>query len=63
MTLKTEKLKQGDIVRNTKTGEQWNVDMVLSNGGVLLVQRKAIYELDEWEPVDSYNITGKGVDD
>lgn len=63
MTLKTERLKPGAIVRNTKTGETWNVDQVLPNGGVLLVKRMAIYELDEWEEVDSYRLTGKGSGD
>ncbi len=62
MTVKTEKLRQGAIVRNKNTGERWNVDQVLPNGGVLLVQRKAIYELDDWEEVDSYQLTGKGSD-
>jgi hypothetical protein len=31
---------------------------VLPNGGVLVVQRKAVYDLSEWKPVDSYHITG-----
>jgi hypothetical protein len=50
-------LRQGDILR-APDGQTWNVDQVLSNGGVLVVQRKAVYDLSEWKPVDSYHITG-----
>lgn len=57
--LKPEDLKVGDILRDPRTGELWNVDQVLSNGGVLLIQRRSVYDLTGWEPVDSYHITGK----
>lgn len=55
--MKPEDLKPGDILR-APDGQLWNVDQVLSNGGVLVVQRQAVYDLTGWEPVDSYHITG-----
>jgi hypothetical protein len=57
--MKPEDLKKGDILR-APDGQLWNVDQVLSNDGVLVVQRQAVYDLSGWEPVDSYHITGKG---
>lgn len=57
--MKTENLKPGDMLR-APDGQLWNVDQVLSNGGVLVVQRQAVYDLSGWVPVDSYHVTGKG---
>lgn len=52
-----EDLKPGDILR-APDGQLWNVDQVLSNGGVLVVQRQAVYDLTGWQPADSYHLTG-----
>lgn len=51
-------LRPGDILRGPD-GQLWNVDQVLANDGVLVVQRKAVYDLTGWEPVDSYHLTGQ----
>jgi hypothetical protein len=56
--IKPEDLKPGDILR-APDGQTWNVDQVLSNGGVLVVQRQAVYDLSGWEKVDSWRITGR----
>lgn len=57
--MKPEDLRPGDILRDPKTGDLWNVDQVLSNGGVLLIQRRSVYDLTGWVEVDSYRISGK----
>lgn len=57
--MKPEDLKPGDILR-APDGQLWNVDQVLSNGGVLVVQRQAVYDLTGWHPADAYHLTGEG---
>ena len=59
--MKPEDLKIGDILRD-KDGALWNVDQILSNGGILVVQRKPVYDLTGFEKVDSYHISGKGTE-
>lgn len=54
--MKPENLKPGDILR-APNGELWNVEHVFPEK-VVLKQRRDVFDLAGWEPVDSYHITG-----
>lgn len=55
--MKPEDLRPGDILRD-KEGELWNVEHVFPEK-LVIVRRESLFDLEGWEKVDSYHITGK----
>jgi hypothetical protein len=56
--MKPTDFTKGDIVRD-KDGTLWNVEYVFDTK-LVLVRRIDVFDLDGYEKVDSYQLTGKG---